>query len=333
MTAASTLTAPAAVALRTAYRDGLVELMQHDDRVICLDTDTGLFAGADFGVAADRYRNLGIAEQNLMATAAGLAASGYRPYVNTMATFASSRAVEFVKLDIAYNALPVCIAATHAGVSAGHLGPTHHCLEDLSVMRMLPNMTVLVPADAYQVSALLPQLNELSGPVYLRLDRKPGPALPAQTPRPVLGQIEPLVEGRDVVLIACGPQPMAAALQARSRLAEQGVDAAVLQVHTLAPFDRPTLLRAATPARLVVSVEEHWAVGGLGSTVAEVLSERLPRPLIRIGMPSTFVSVVGSQREILDHYGINAAGITKQVLAALHRLDITTNHPVPEGET
>jgi transketolase len=179
---------------------------------------------------------------------------------------------------------------------------------------------------------LLPQLNELPGPVYLRLDRKPGPALPTRTPRPVLGRIETLVTGRDVVLLACGPQPIAAALQAQLRLAEQGVAAAVLQVHTLSPFDRSTLLRAAEPASLVVSVEEHWAVGGLGSAVAEVLSERLPRPLIRVGMPATFVSIVGSQQEILDHYGINATGITNQVLAALHRLDTRPNHPFPEGE-
>jgi transketolase len=320
------------VALRVAYRDGLVELMQRDERVVCLDSDTGLFSGVDFGTAAARYRNLGIAEQNLMGTAAGLAAAGYRPFVNTMATFASSRAIEFVKLDIAYNALPVCIAATHAGVSAGHLGPTHHCLEDLAVMRMLPNMTVLVPGDASQVRALLPQLNQLAGPVYLRLDRKPAPALPAGLDSPVLGRAEVLADGADVLVVACGPQPMAAAWQARQQLAGHGVTAAVVQVHTLAPLDRQALLRAAEPVRLVVSVEEHWAVGGLGSAVAEVLGEWLPRPLVRIGMPPTFVSVVGGQQEILDHYGINADGITDRVLAALQPPAFRSNHPVPEGE-
>ncbi|MEO6700606.1 MAG: transketolase C-terminal domain-containing protein [Jatrophihabitantaceae bacterium] len=318
------------VALRTAYRDGLIELMQHDQRVVCLDSDTGLFAGQDFGTATDRYLNLGIAEQNLIGTAAGLAATGYRPFVNTMATFASSRAVEFVKLDLAYNALGVCIAATHAGLSAGHLGPTHHGLEDLAVMRVLPNLTVLVPGDAGQVRALLPQLLELDGPVYLRLDRKPAASLPGWVARPQLGRIQTLVPGERVVLVACGPQPIVAALKAERLLADAGVSAAVLQVHTLAPFDIASLLDAVGPAELVVSVEEHWQIGGLGSAIAEALAEQLPRPLIRIGVPRTFVSVVGDQEQLLQHYGITAEGISDQVLSRLDVTPLTPNRSCPQ---
>lgn len=172
---------------RLAYRDALVTAMGANERIVCLDTDTGLFAGVDFGPASDRYLNLGIAEQNALSLAAALALDGWRPHVITMAAFAESRAAEAVKIDVALNAAPVCIAATHAGLSSGTLGPTHHALSDLAVMRVLPNMTVLVPADADAAGALVGQLAALTGPVYLRLGRLATDPLPASAP-PVIGE-------------------------------------------------------------------------------------------------------------------------------------------------
>src|SRR5258708_991432 len=166
--------------------------MATHDRLICLDTDTGLFTSVDFGPAARRYVNVGIAEQNVMGMAAGLAASGWVPFVNTMAAFASTRALESVKIDIAYNKLPVRIAATHGGLSAGHLGPSHHCLEDLAIMRAMPGMTVLVPGDAAQTEALVAQTLDLSGPAYLRLGRSPTPPLPDEAGMPLLGRLQQL---------------------------------------------------------------------------------------------------------------------------------------------
>jgi transketolase len=310
------------LAMRTAYRDWLVTRMESDPRTVCLDSDTGLFAGIDFGLTADRYLNLGIAEQNLMASAAGMAASGYRPFVNTMATFAASRAVEFVKIDIAYNNLPVCIAATHAGVSAGHLGPTHHCLEDLAVLRVLPNMTVAVPADASQVGPLLTALSQLPGPSYLRLDRKA--MEPLALPGPLeLGRLLPLHAGgaADVLLVAAGPAPVRAALGARQLLAGAGIEAAVVQAHTIVPFDRDGLMAAAEPVSLVVTVEEHWIDGGLGSVVAELLSETMPRRLLRVGLPRGFISTVGNQDELLIRHGISPEAITNRVRRTLDLLD------------
>lgn len=306
----------APVATRIAYRDHLVALMATDRRVVCLDTDTGLFSGVDFGPAQSRYLNLGIAEHNLMGVAAGMAASGWLPYVNTMAAFASARALEAIKIDIAYNALPVRIMATHSGVSAGHLGPTHHALEDLAVMRALPNMTVVVPSDARSTTALLTQTTELPGPVYVRLGRKPTPPLPDDVGDPVLSRIQPLRDGRTVVIVCCGPLPALAALGAAEALTADGTSVGVLQAHTIKPFDEDTLLRRTADAELVVTVEEHWRTGGLGSAVAEVLAESAPRRLLRIGLPDRFMSTVGSQEHILAHHGITADGIAVRVRAA-----------------
>lgn len=310
-----------AVATRTAYRDSLVTMMAADDRVVCLDTDTGLFSDVDFGAAGGRYLNLGIAEHTLMGVGAGMAASGWRPYVNTMAAFASARALEAVKIDIAYNALPVRIVATHGGVSAGHLGPTHHALEDLAVMRALPNMTVVVPADARSATALLAQTARLPGPAYLRLGRKPTPSLPDGVADPVLGRIQPLRDGQEVVFVCCGGLPTLAALGAADALADDGVPSGVLHAHTLKPFDADTLLRHTAGATLVVTVEEHWRTGGLGSAVAEVLAEAHPPTsprLVRIGLPDAFMSTVGGQEDILARHGITPNGLAAHVRAALH---------------
>lgn len=304
------------VATRNAYRDTLVELMADDRQLLCLDTDTGLFAGVEFGDPR-RYLSLGIAEHNLMGMAAGLAAAGWTPYVNTMAAFASSRAAEAVKIDISYNALPVRIAATHGGVSAGHMGPTHQSLEDLAMMRLLPDMTVLVPPDARAVRSLMGQLASVPGPAYLRLGRKPTPALPEWVPDPVLGHIQPLRDGHDVVVVSTGSLPVLAALEAAEMLEADGISTAVLHAHTIKPFDVAGLLARTESARLVVTIEEHWRAGGLGSLVAESLAENLPRRLLRIGMPDSFVHQVGTQHELLAAAGIGPAQIAARTRTAL----------------
>lgn len=314
---AATAPHPPPRATRHVYRDHLAATMVADPGVVCLDGDTGLFAGVDFGTAADRYLNLGIAEQNLIGVAAGLAAGGLLPYVTTMAGFACSRAVEAVKLDIAYNRLPVRIVATHAGVSAGPYGPTHHALEDLAVMRALPHMTVVVPGDPGGLIELLDQLADRPGPAYVRLGRDPNPPLPVAARGPVIGRLQPLRAGRDAVLVATGPLPVLAALGAADLLDPYGVRAAVLHAHTLKPFDAEGLLDHVSGTRLVVTVEEHWPVGGLGSAVAEVLAERAPRRLLRVGMPDEFVHAVGGQEELLERAGVSPAGICGRVLAAL----------------
>ncbi|MEU4333832.1 transketolase C-terminal domain-containing protein [Micromonospora lupini] len=312
---------------RDVYRDLLVELMAADDRLVCLDSDTGLFSGVDFGSAGDRYVNLGIAEQNLMGVAAGLARSGRIPMVNTMATFASTRALEAVKVDIAFNDLPVRIVATHGGLAAGHLGPTHHALEDLAIMRTLPNMTVVAPADADACAQLFRQSLEQPGPVYLRLGRAATPDLAAalatagvpDAPPVRLGRVQTLRTGGDVVLAACGPYPVLAALGAADELARRGIAATVLNVHTVRPLDVETLDAAvrATGRPVVVTVEEHWPSGGLGSAVAEALTERRPTRVLRVAVPDGFVAVAGDQRYLLERAGVTAAAVVDRAVAAL----------------
>ncbi|HXS61766.1 MAG TPA: transketolase C-terminal domain-containing protein [Streptosporangiaceae bacterium] len=306
-----------ATAARHVYRDRLVTLMAADPRVVCVDTDTGLFTGTDFGPAAGRYLDLGIAEHTAMAAAAAMARAGWVPFVNTMSTFASTRALESVKINIAYNELPVRIFATHGGVAAGHLGFTHFALEDLAVMRALPGMAVVVPADASATASVVEQSAAIGGPLYVRLGRKATAPLPEGTEPAVIGQVQRLREGEDTVIVCCGPHPVLAGLEAADLLASWGVGATVLNAHTLCPFDQATLLDCAATAALVVTVEEHRTTGGLGGLVAEVLAEFAPRRVLRIGLPDVLAPGVGPQEEILKRHGLHAEGIAARVRAAL----------------
>lgn len=303
-------------ATREAYRDCLLPLLNQNHDLICLDSDTGLFSAEHARAAGEQYLNVGIAEHNLMGIAAGLAACGRIPFVNTMAAFATSRALEAIKIDIAYNRLPVRIMATHGGLAAGHLGPTHQALEDLAVLRVLPGMTVVVPADAAATEAFVEQSLNLEGPLYVRLGRKPSPPLPASPP-PIIGQAQTLREGGDVVLASCGPYPVLACLAAADVLAGRGIEATVLNLHTLRPFDTAALVAAARPATLVVTLEEHWRNGGLGGAVAEALAEQAPTRVLRLGMPDQFVDVVGDQEHLVTHYDLTAERVVVTVRAAL----------------
>ncbi|MFI8308369.1 transketolase family protein [Streptomyces sp. NPDC085927] len=310
------MTAAATPSSREVYRDTAVRLLPDDERLVCLDSDTGLFNGIDFGTAADRYINVGIAEHTLMGVAAGLAREGRVPLVNTMAAFAASRALEAVKVDIALNGLPVRIAATHSGVSAGHLGPTHHALEDLAVMRTLPNMTVVVPADAATTETLFRQALEVPGPVYLRLGRNATPDLPPGPPVR-LGKAQWLRRGSDITLAACGPLPVLAALAAADLLEQDGVTASVLHVHTVKPLDTEALAEAANTSLAVITVEEHWGAGGFGSAVTEALCDIAPVRVHRVAMPDAFVSVAGGQQYLARRSGITPQAIAEKAAAVL----------------
>lgn len=313
-----TTTVTAEVVLKSAresYRDLLVSLMPENERLVCVDSDTGLFNGVDFGAAARRYLNLGISEQSMMGSAAGLAKSGRMPFVNTMATFASSRAVEAVKIDIALNRLPVRIVATHAGLSAGHLGPTHHCLEDLAVMRQLPGMTVVAPADASSTEDLIRQSLDHDGPVYFRLGRHATPELAHGEPV-VLGRAQRLAEGGDVTIVACGTEPVRLALEATAALATQGVHATVLNMHTVKPLDTDALLEAAATTKGLVTVEEAWRTGGLGSAVLETVADAGSRvPVTRIGVADRFMSGSGNHASLLSEAGITGSAVVAAAVA------------------
>lgn len=303
---------------REVYRDLVAELLPADRRLVCLDSDTGLFGSVDFGAAASRYINVGIAEHTLVGAAAGLAKEGRIPLVSTFAAFAASRAVEAVKIDVALNDLPVRIAATHSGVSAGHYGPTHHALEDLAVMRTLPNMTVVVPGDAASTGTLFRQAMNLPGPVYLRLGRNATPDLPAAA-EARLGEAQVLREGAHVTIAACGPYPVLAAMAAADRLHADGIEADVLHVHTVKPLDVGALVTSASRTGFVITVEEHWRAAGFGSAVAEAVTERMPVLVRRVGLPDSFVSVSGGQRYLSERGGVTPSAIAELALSALAR--------------
>ncbi|RFU85221.1 transketolase [Streptomyces triticagri] len=309
-----------ATATRDVYRATLLDIAKSDTRVFCVDTDMG---GLEDGFEAelpDQYVNVGIAEANLMGVSAGLAAEGLLPFANTIASFAATRACEQVKVDIAGNALPVRIVGTHGGFSAGHYGPTHHAVEDVAIMRSLPNLTVLVPADAaeteYAVRALA-DTEQLPGPVYLRLGRKATPLVHRGPYTFRIGQADLLRPGRDVTLVASGPVPVAESVAAAELLAGRGIAARVLNLHTVKPLDAEAVLSAARETAGLVTVEDHLVTGGLGGAVAELTAAHHPCRVHRIGVPDGFHDQVGTETELLARAGVTApaiAGAAEEVM-------------------
>ncbi|MFJ7241834.1 transketolase family protein [Streptomyces olivaceus] len=294
---------------RTVYRGALLELAAADSRVICLDSDTGGLENTFGERFPDRYVNVGIAEANLMTVAAGLARRGFIPYVHTMATFATMRAGEFLKLDVVGNQLPVRVIATHGGLAAAHFGTSHFALEDLAVTRALADLTVVVPGDARQIGAATQQLHELSGPGYLRLGRSATPVLPDPAPEFRLGRARVLREGADVTLVAAGPLPLLLSLDAAAELAGAGIGAQVLDLHTLHPLDHEGLLTACRDRAGVVTVEEHRPQGGLGDAVAEVVSAELALPLRRVAVRGRPGVRVAGQRAALEQLGVSTSAV------------------------
>ncbi|MFF3340192.1 transketolase family protein [Streptomyces flavidovirens] len=294
---------------RAAYREALLELAAADPRVICLDSDTGGLEKTFGKQFPDRYVNVGIAEANLMTVAAGLARRGFIPYVHTMATFATMRAGEFLKLDVVGNRLPVRVIATHGGLAAAHFGTSHFALEDLAVTRALADLAVVVPGDPRQVGAATHQLHELPGPGYLRLGRSATPVPPGPAPEFRLGRARVLREGADVTLVAAGPLPLLFALEAAGELAAGGIEAQVLDLHTLHPLDREGLLTACRGRAGVVTVEEHRPQGGLGDAVAEVVSAELALPMRRLAVRGRPGLRVAGQRAALEQLGVSTGAV------------------------
>jgi transketolase len=296
---------------RDAYRKTLLELARRDPRIYCLDSDMGGLETTFEAHLPAQYVDLGIAEANLMTVAAGMAKAGKLPFVNTMAAFAGVRAYEQVKIDIAYNNLPVRIVATHAGLSAGTLGPTHHAQQDLAAMRALPHMTVLVPADAVEATKMVEAAAYLPGPLYMRLGRRATDLVYQQDYELVIGRAVELCAGYDVTIVGCGDLPMLAALAAHAELADTGISARVLNMHTVKPLDTAALLAAARETRGIVTVEDHSVIGGLGGAVAEVLAELHPTYMRRIGIDDVFCDRVGDHGELLAAQGVTSSAITQ----------------------
>lgn len=302
---------------RAAYRTTLLDLARADGRIWCLDSDMGGLEKQFQAELPEQYVDVGIAEANLMSFAAALASSGVLPFANTMAAFASARALEQVKLDIAYHNLPVRIVATHAGFSAAHYGPTHHATQDLAAMRSLPNMTVLTPADAGETVRLVTAATYLPGPVYLRLGRNPIEPVYDGAPDVTIGRAVELRAGGDVTIVAAGALPVRYALDAAETLAGQGIQARVLNMHTIKPLDVPALAAAAAETAGVVTVEDHSVFGGLGGAVVETLAEHHPTRVRRVGIADVFCQRPGTHAEQLAAAGVSPAHVVSAALAVL----------------
>ncbi|NMB42394.1 MAG: transketolase family protein [Firmicutes bacterium] len=307
------------MATRDAYGQALVELGRQMDKIVVLDADlskstkTALFA-EKFPL---RFFNIGISEADMMGTAAGLAASGYIPFTSTFGVFATGRVYDQIRNTIAYTKLNVKIVASHTGITVGEDGASHQALEDIALMRVLPNMMVVVPADGRQTYQAVKAVARYEGPIYLRLGR---PKVPQVIPAGLffeLGKAQLLKEGKDLAYLAAGIT-VKPSLEAARILESQGIDAAVVNVHTIKPLDEELLLQVAKKTGALVTVEEHSVIGGLGGAVTELISEHHPVPIIRIGINDTF-GESGTPEALLKKYGLTSENLVNAGQAVVQK--------------
>lgn len=303
------------IATRDSYGEELVKLGAEHEDIVVLDADLAeaTRSGEFQKVYPDRFIDCGIAEENMMGVAAGLAAAGKVPFASSFAMFAVGRAYEQIRNSIGYPHLNVKIGASHAGISVGEDGATHQCIEDIALMRMIPGMVVINPSDYIEAKAAVRAAYEHDGPVYMRFGRL---AVPILNDGPdykfELGKGVVLREGKDLTIIATG-LPVYNCLEAAERLAsEDGIDAQVINIHTIKPIDEDLIVEAAKTTGKIVTVEEHSVIGGLGSAVCDVLSEKAPTKVMKIGINDTF-GESGPALELLKKYGLDTDGIYEKI--------------------
>lgn len=306
-------------ATRDAYGKALVALGTENQDIVVLDADLSKSTKtADFSKQyPERFFNMGIAEANLIGTAAGFAAAGKIPFASTFAVFATGRAFEQIRNSVAYPKLNVKIAATHAGVTVGEDGGSHQAIEDVAIMRALPNMTVLVPADGEETRQVIYAAALYKGPVYIRMGRLDVPLLFDENYKFEIGKANVVREGSDVVIFANGLM-VAAALEAAQEIEQEGIQVAVVNVASVKPLDAETIIAYAKKTGAVVTAEEHNIIGGLGSAVAEVLGENAPTPMVRVGVKDTF-GESGRPLELLEKYGLTKKEVLEAVRVVIER--------------
>lgn len=306
------------LAQRNYYGKALVDLAQRKD-IVVLDADlAGSTKTSEFKkVAPERFIEVGIAEQDMIGVAAGLAASGKTVFASTFGVFATGRCWEQIRLGVAYPKLNVKIVATHCGISVGEDGASHQALEDMAIMRALPNMTVISPADAYEAYAATMAIAEYDGPVYMRMGRAEFPTIMPEDTDFHIGKAKVLREGSDITLVGCG-QMVSFCLDAAEKLAAEGIQAEVINMATIKPLDAEVLLASVRKTGCCVTAEEHSIIGGLGSAVAECLSESICAPLERIGTRDTF-GESGKPADLLVKYKLTADDICEAARKSISR--------------
>ena len=299
-------------ATRQSYGEALLELGKENEQIVALDADlstatkTNLFA-KEF---PDRFFDMGIAEQNMMATAAGISTCGKIPYASTFAVFAAGRAYDQIRNSICYPKLNVKICATHAGITVGEDGATHQMIEDISLMRTLPNMTVISTSDDLETKWAVKEISKISGPVYLRLSRLATPIIYDENQKFEIGKAIQIGEGTDGTIFATGVT-VAEAIKAQEILKNKDINVRVIDVHTIKPIDREMILKCAKETKKLVSIEDHNIIGGLGTAISEVLTDEYPTKLTRLGIKDTF-GKSGNAVELMKYFGITADDIVKK---------------------
>ncbi|RJQ56083.1 MAG: transketolase family protein [Nitrospiraceae bacterium] len=304
-------------ATRDEYGEVLLELGKKRSDIVVLDADlssstkTGKFAKA----FPDRFFNMGIAEQDMIGTAAGLSLAGKVPFASTFAVFETGRAWDQIRLTVCYSNTNVKLVATHGGITVGEDGASHQALEDISLMRSLPNMTVIVPADATETASVINTVSEYKGPVYVRLGRAKVPYVMPDDYRFRIGNAFTFHVGKDVNIIAAGIT-VATAIKAAEILKKDGIDTGVINMSTIKPLDEKTLLSVARSSKLIITAEEHSIIGGLGGAVCEFLSENHPVPVKRIGIRDTF-GCSGNPDDLLKIHGLTPEDMVRTVRKAI----------------
>lgn len=300
-------------ATRQSYGEALVELGKNNDKVVVLDADlagatkTNMFS-KEF---PDRFFDMGIAEQDMIATAAGFATCGKIPFASTFAVFATGRVYDQIRNSICYPNLNVKIGATHAGITVGEDGATHQMLEDINLMRGLPNMTVISPADDVEAKWAANEAAKINGPVYIRFGRASTPAIYDENTKFEFGKAIMHGDGEDATVFATGIM-VAEALKAQEALREEGINIRVVDIHTIKPIDDEMIVKCAKETKKLISIEEHSVIGGLGTAISEVLTEKCPAKLVRMGMKDCF-GKSGSAGELLKYYGLTEKEIIEEV--------------------
>lgn len=300
-------------ATRQSYGEALLELGKENKNIVVFDADlstatkTNIFA-KEF---PERFYDMGIAEQNMISTAAGMSTCGKIPYASTFAVFAAGRAYDQIRNSVCYPKLNVKICATHAGVTVGEDGATHQMIEDISLMRTLPNMTVLSTSDDVQTKWAVKEISKINGPVYLRLSRLATPIIYGENQKFEIGKAVQIGEGTDATIFATGVT-VSEAIRAQEILENMGIKVRVVDIHTVKPIDKDMVIKCAKETKKLISVEDHNVIGGLGSAISEVLTEEYPVKLVRMGINDTF-GKSGKAIELMQYFGITAENIVEKV--------------------
>ena len=302
------------IATRQSYGEALKELGKENEKIVVLDADlstatkTNMFAKE----CPERFFEMGIAEQNMIGTAAGLATCGKIPYASTFAVFAAGRAYDQIRNSICYPKLNVKICATHAGITVGEDGATHQMIEDISMMRTLPNMTVLSTSDDIQTKWAVKEISRINGPVYLRVCRLDTPVIYEESQKFEIGKAIQIGNGTDATIFATGVT-VTEALKAQEELAKSNINVRVIDMHTIKPIDKEIIIKCAKETKELISVEDHNIIGGLGTAISEVLTDEYPCKLTRLGIKDTF-GKSGTAEKLLQYFKIDSEEIIKNVI-------------------